>query len=222
MKISHFTDNTIKYIIFDLDGVLVDSFSITKKAAKTALFEIGIDAQDIDFSIYQGTGEKNFITGPCEALGKSQLSAHAINRFYEIFEELSRKELHCFKSAKPLILNLRQRNICLAIASSSALKKVKASLSGAGLLEDWFDVIVSGDEVTLKKPSPEIYMTAIKKLGTDSQSCLVIEDAISGITAAKGANLRVFSVTTSFEKSRLLDAGADFVGDDILEVLDIL
>ena len=217
-----FTDNAIKYIIFDMDGVLIDSVPITKKAVKIALAEIGIEPNNLDFTPYIGTGEKNFILGPCKIFKKEPLAESAINRFYKIFDELAAKELVAYPSVLPLLETLRQKGLKLAIASSSAKAKVLSSLNAAHIPKDWFKIIITGDDVTFKKPSPEIYMSAINTLCAHPQNCLIVEDALSGITSAKDAGARCFGVSTSFNKDTLTKGGADFVGDDILEILDLI
>ncbi len=212
----------INCIIFDLDGVLVDSAQVTQKAARLALDEIGINSSNIDFSPYFGTGEKNFIIGPCTHFGKLNLADTAITRFYEIFYELCKTEMKVFPSAVLLIEALRQKSFKLAIASSSALPKIKASLKAAKIPKRWFDAIVSGNDVKERKPSPEIYMKTASVLDANPHNCLVVEDALSGIVAAKQAGMRCFAVTTAFSSGELAKSGADFVADDLLQVLDYL
>ncbi|MBR5614638.1 MAG: HAD-IA family hydrolase [Clostridia bacterium] len=222
MPDKNFLDNPIKYIIFDMDGVLIDSEPVSVKAGKTALSEIGIFVEDTAFVPYIGTGEKNFIIGPCTLHGKEDCIDAGIKRFYELFGEYVNSEFKVFESVHRLLDELKKRSLKLAIASSSAAEKLAQSLAAANISKDLFDVIISGDDVTEKKPSPEIYMTAISRLGANPHNCLVVEDAISGVCAAKSALCRCFAVTTSFTKEQLIDAGADFLGSDIIEVLDIL
>lgn len=216
------TNNYIKCIIFDMDGVLIDSAPLTRSAAKKALAEIGIHATDNDFAPYIGTGEKNFIKGPCSIYKKQNLADSALNNFYRYFEELAACELKVFPSAVKLLNFLAKCPLKLAIASSSAKRKLIISLNSANISTDFFDVIISGDDVTERKPSPEIYMTAAQHLGINPQECLVVEDAVSGIKSAKSAGCQCFAVTTSFKKRFLKEAGADFTGDDLTEVLNVL
>ena len=110
----------------------------------------------------------------------------------------------------------------MAIASSSAREKLIASLDAAKVQRALFDTIITGSDVSQKKPSPEIYLTAMKKLGAEPGECIVIEDALSGIASAKAAGCICFAVTTSFPAEKLKAAGADFTGDDIAEILGVL
>ncbi len=222
MPIFNFIKDSVKYIIFDLDGVLIDSAPVTKKSAKIALAEIGIDFDETDFTPYIGTGEKNFILGPCKIFHKEAFAESAIRRFYEIFDSIAAKELVPYPSALTVLKALRLKGLELAIASSSAKAKVHSSLNAAHIPKDQFKVIVTGDDVARKKPSPEIYMSAISALCTSPQNCLIVEDAVSGIASAKGAGAPCFGVATSFSKDTLLKCGADFAGDDISEILNLL
>ena len=222
MQTLKFTDIPLKYIIFDMDGVLVDSAPITRKAARIALSEIGISAQAIDFTQYAGTGEKNFITGPCHDFNKAELTEIAIARFYEIFDKNVQNEIKVFPMVHETLFRLKEMNYPITLASSSASVKLLQTLAAAEIKRTWFDVIISGDDVSETKPSPQIFDTAIKRLGAFPDNCLVIEDAVSGVVAAKAANAKCFAVTNTFSKEKLLKAGADFVGYQIDEIFKYL
>lgn len=218
MQTFKFTDITANYIIFDMDGVLVNSAPVTRMAAKSALSEIGICADGIDFTRYAGTGEKNFILGPCRDFEKLHLADAVIDRFYEIFDNNVEKMLKVFPKVHETLAVLKSLGIPLAIASSSASHKLDSTLVAAKINKELFDVIVSGDDVSEAKPSPQIFSTAISRLGAAAENCLVVEDAISGIFAAKAAGARCFAVTTTFSNEILSKSGADFVGNAIDEI----
>lgn len=211
--------NFAEFIIFDLDGVLINSAPVTRKAATIALEEIGIDADKVDFTPYIGTGEKNFISGPCKIFGKEDQIPSATKNFYRQYRK-NLSEMEVFPNTLPLLSSLAKLPVKMAIASSSAREKLMASLSAAGIRPEWFDVIISGDDVAERKPSPAIYRLAMERLEASPQNTLVCEDAISGVASAKGAGAFCFGITTSFSKDKLSSAGADYVTDNILEILD--
>ena len=97
-----------------------------------------------------------------------------------------------------------------------------ASLNAAQIDPSSFDAILSGSDVTEKKPSPAPYLLGAERLGADPSQCLVIEDALSGVKSAKSAGMTCAAVTTSFSAEELKEAGADYVVDDIIEVLKIV
>ena len=99
---------------------------------------------------------------------------------------------------------------------------VAGNLREIGLPPSTFDVVVHGDQVARKKPAPDIFLEATRRLGLEPSSCLVIEDAISGIAAAKAAGARCLAVTTSFPPERLAEAdwiapGLDHVPTEALD-----
>lgn len=222
MQTLKLTDIPSEYIIFDMDGVLVNSAPITRKAAKIALAELGISAESIDFTKYAGTGEKNFITGPCRDFNKSEFSEIAIKRLYEIFAENVQKEITVFPMVRETLLRLKEMNYPIALASSSATEKIAQTLAAAEIKTDWFDVIISGDEVSETKPSPQIFNAAISRLGATPDKCLIVEDAVSGVLAAKAAKAKCFAVANTFPKEKLTEVGADFAGDRIDELFEYL
>lgn len=211
----------MKYILFDMDGVLVNSEPVIMKAAADALLYGNITSTHEDFTPFIGSGEENFIIGPCTKENKEDLIDELMERMFQNFEDNIQNML-VFPSAKPLIEELKKRGYTLALVSSAAHRKLIASLKAAGIKPDTFSVILSGNDVTEKKPSPQPYLLAAERLNADPKQCLVIEDAISGVKSAKSAGMTCFAVTTSFDKNSLKQAGADVVEDDIIKVLDFI
>lgn len=217
-----FDKNYIKYIIFDMDGVLINSEPVTSKAATAALAEIGIDVNPDIFKAYIGAGEDKFITEPCKKEKKEAAIPGAMNRLYELFNEYVYSTLEVFPSVHTLLGKLKEKGFHLAIASSSAEDKVRISLDAAKISEDLFDVIITGSDVSEKKPSPEIYFIAMDELDADPEECIIVEDALNGIRAAKAADAFCFAVTTSFPKNELEKEKPDFIADDIIELLNVI
>ncbi len=222
MPLFDFDKNYIKYIIFDMDGVLINSESVCTKSAIAALSEVGIAAVPEDFEPYIGAGEDKFIIEICKKQKKENLIDIALPRLYELFAKFVFEDILVYPSTHKLIDKLREQGFHLAIASSSAADKLAVSLEAAKISPDWFDVIISGSDVSQKKPSPEIYFTAMDELDADPEECIVIEDALNGIRAAKASGAFCFAVTTSFDRQALEKECPDFIGNDIIELLDVL
>ncbi len=217
-----FDKNYIKFVIFDMDGVLINSEPVTVKAALKALSEIGISATPEDFKPYLGAGEDKFITGICKINKKDNMITRTMSRMYELFNQYVSKDLTVYPSVHKVISTLKKSGYRLCIASSSAAEKLAVSLAAADINPELFDVIITGSDVSEKKPSPEIYFTAMDELDADPEECIIIEDAINGIRAAMASGAFCFGVTTSFSKEILEKEEPDFIGDDIIELLDIL
>ena len=115
-------------------------------------------------------------------------------------------KLRLFPGIQRLIREVKQAGLKIAIATSSDRSKFQAAFRQVGLLEQEFDVLVTGDEVEHTKPHPEIYFTTAKKLGMKPSSCLVIEDSITGIEAANRANAFSVGVTNTFSEKELSQA----------------
>ena len=211
----------MKYIIFDMDGVIVNSEPVIMKAALDALKTGGIEASEEDFIPYIGAGEEHFIIEPCKWANKAELTEKIMDDMFRNFEQ-NIKEMKVFPSAKPLIEKLKNLGYTLALVSSAAERKLMASLKAAEIDPSVFTVILSGNDVTEKKPSPAPYLLAADKLGADPAECLVIEDALSGVKSAKAAGMQCAAVTTSFSEEKLKSAGADYVTGDIIDILSLL
>lgn len=211
----------MKYIIFDMDGVIVDSEPVIMKAALDALRAGGIKASKEDFIPYIGAGEEHFIIEPCKRADKVESTEKIMNDMFVNFEK-NINEMRVFPSAKPLIEKLKVLGYTLALVSSAAERKLMASLRAAQVDPSVFSVILSGNDVTEKKPSPAPYLLAAEKLGADPADCLVIEDALSGVKSAKAAGMQCAAVTTSFSGVQLKAAGADYVTEDIIDILSLL
>lgn len=217
-----FDKNYIKYVIFDMDGVLINSEPVTVKAAIKALSEVGISATPEEFKPYIGAGEDKFIIETCQKHKKDALITRAMGRLYELFNQYVFKDLTVYPSVHKVLADLKKSGYHLCIASSSAAEKLAVSLKAAKIDPELFDVIITGSDVSEKKPSPEIYFTAMDELDADPEECIIIEDAINGIRAAMESGAFCFGVTTSFSRDTLEKEEPDFIGDDIAELLDIL
>ena len=211
-------------ILFDMDGVLINSEPVIIQAATRALAEVGITATREFFEPFIGAGEEFFIIGPCKDAGIPEKTGAVMAAMYQNYNDAVYQELAVYPYAAETIKALHNAGVTLALVSSSAREKLLISLDAAKIPAECFDLILSGSDVTKKKPDPEPYLKAAEKLGKDPKDCLVIEDALNGIKAAKAAGMQCGAVTTSFPEDALLDAGADMILkglDDILNVIHL-
>ncbi len=208
----------IKAVIFDMDGVLLDSEPLIREAAMRMFAEHGIKAQPEDFKPFVGTGEDRFIGGVAEKYGFALDLARDKARTYEIYADVVDGKIEPLNGAHEFIAKARAKGLKLAVASSADQIKMDINLKGIGIPPETFDAIVSGSDVTKKKPNPEGFLKAAEKLGVSPETCLVVEDAINGVQAAKTAGMRCLAVTTSFTPTDL--AAADWIGADLADVPD--
>src|SRR2546428_11344390 len=136
----------------------------------------------------------------------------------EIATEFFASRVGLFPSAKAVLEELRQMNLRLAMATSSIGASTRPFLKRHGLTA-FFDVIVTGEEIERGKPAPDIYLRAAEKLGIPADACLVIEDALSGIAAAKAAGMRVAAIPdTRFVEAREYEKQADYLLGNLSEI----
>ena len=211
----------IKAVIFDMDGVLVDSEHVIEAAAVKALKEYGVEARPEDFIPFVGAGDDRYIGGVAEKYGLSYRKEMK-ERLYEIYLEILEDELGVFEGALPLLEILKKEGYILALASSADKIKVKANLKAAGIPAEYFSCVFTGEDVSEKKPSPEIYLKTAEKLAARPGECVVVEDALNGIESAKSAGMVSVGVAASFSAEELQKAGADYVCPDISGVFDII
>jgi beta-phosphoglucomutase-like phosphatase (HAD superfamily) len=106
--------------------------------------------------------------------------------------------------------------LLIAVASSADEVKVRANLQKIGLPVEVWNAVIWGEDVKKKKPAPDIFLFAAKKLGVDPANCVVVEDAVNGIQAAKAAGMRCVAVATSFPSEKLGEA--DVVRERIADI----
>jgi len=204
----------IRGVLFDMDGVLVDSESFICEAAIKMFAELGTIVSSDDFKPFVGTGENRYLGGVAE---KHRLRIDIIKakaRTYDIYKHIIKGKLPPLPGALEFVARCRETGLKLAIATSADCVKMEANLNEINLPASTFDATVNGLEVEKKKPSPDIYLLAAGKLGLNARECLVVEDAISGVKAAKAAGCRCLAVTTSFSADDLHEA--DWICDSLL------
>lgn len=205
-------------IIFDMDGVLVDSEPFICQAGCQMFQEMGLTVQPKDFTPFIGTGENRFLGGVAEKYNFPVDIETIKKRTYDIYLEIIRGALKPLPGVYTFIEKCRVKGKKLAVASSADRRKVMGNLNEIGLTPDQFEAVIVGEDVLHKKPAPDIFLLAAKRLNLSPETCLVIEDAISGVTAAKAAEARCLALTTSFSRQQLYNA--DYIAATLAEAPD--
>jgi beta-phosphoglucomutase len=218
MKVNH----RIEAVLFDMDGVLVDSEVYICQAGIEMFREKGYRVTQEDFLPFTGMGENRYLGGVAEKHNIPFTVEKDKARTYEIYAELVRGRLSPLNGVHQFIGKCRNRGLKMAVASSADPVKVNINLEEIGLERDLFQAVVTGLDIIHKKPAPDIFLKAAGLMGVDPRRCLVVEDAISGVTAGKAAGARVLALTTSFSPGELSEA--DWItdtlaaaGDEVLE-----
>jgi HAD superfamily hydrolase (TIGR01509 family) len=209
-------DTKFRAVIFDMDGVLVNSEPLINAAAIAMFKERGLTVQPEDFLPFVGAGEERYIGGVAEKYHFPLDLTEAKRRTYEIYLDLVPAELETFPGAKDFVLACRKAGLRVAVASSADEIKVAANLQKLGLPPEVWDAVVAGERVQRKKPAPDGFLAAAQDMKIEPAACVVMEDAGNGIQAAKAAGMRCIAVATTFPAGRLQEA--DVVRDNIDQV----
>jgi beta-phosphoglucomutase len=202
-------------VLFDMDGVLLDSEEFITKAGILMFKEKGFIVKESDFKPFTGMGENRFLGGVAEKYGISFDLEKDKARAYAIYDQITQGQLKPLPGVRDFIEKCRQKKLKLAVATSADEVKMRINLRETGLSEKLFDILVNGLEVQHKKPHPEIYLLAAHRLGLDPANCLVVEDALSGMKAARAAGCKCLAITSTFRAEEFDQA--DWVVKDLSE-----
>ena len=180
----------LKTVIFDMDGVIVDTEPVHYYAFMKHFEELGISITDSEYSTYTGFSTKNVYEKIKTHFELSHEISDLVHRKRSIFNDAfdSKKDLFLLEGVEQVIKDLHQQNIQLILASSSAKVTINRIFNRFKLFP-YFSHIVSGEDFPKSKPNPEIFIYAQQISNHSKDECLVIEDSTNGIKAAKSAEL---------------------------------
>ena len=203
-------------VIFDSDGVVVDSEPFSLSAFRRAASEQGVELSDEDVMANCGLTDADIIDYIRDKFGVSINLERFHHRKQELYEQLIENgELRPCPGAVQLLDGLDGGKIPYALASSGSKRKIGLNLVYTGLL-DRFPVIISGEDMERGKPHPDIFLLAAERLGMEKDRCVVIEDSLNGIDAAHRAGMLCVAVTGTFPPDTL--SRADFIVESLLQI----
>lgn len=212
----------IQAVLFDMDGVLVNTEPTMLKSAKLALNEWNVFPSDDDFTEFIGCGEDSFVGGVAEKHGVPYDRAMK-KRAYEIFGELIFQEIYVYPGINDMLAQLHKRGYHLAVCSSADRVKVDINIRAAKIDESLFDGISSANDVQRTKPFPDLFLRGAQVTGISPEHCVVIEDAVSGILAAKAAGMHSIAVASTMTPEVLREkAGPEVIVARTTDILDLL
>jgi len=205
-------------VIFDLDGVIVDSEHCHRKSFYIVAEEEGIEMTEELF--LEGFGRRNdelfpiFLGRPLTQEKLDYLSDRKESIYRDLMREVGVTPL---PGAVEFIKDLKETGFKIAIGSSTCLENIEFVLSSIGILEQ-FNAIVSAEDVTVGKPNPKVFLLGSERIGVAPEKCMVVEDAVAGVQAAKSGNMKALGVTTTRESEALAEANADLIVASLEEV----
>ncbi|MCO5176770.1 MAG: HAD family phosphatase [Thermomicrobiales bacterium] len=195
----------IRAVVFDLDGLLVDSEPLQAWAWDAYARQHGSELRADVLARMLGRRAVDAVQTFVADLALHVSPEVALRERDELFLAAVPGRIAAHSGAAELLAYLRERHIPLALATSGHRRYVDLALESAGLSGS-FDVEVTGDQVTHGKPHPEIYLHACERLGIPPESALALEDAPNGVQAALAAGMICFSVPESADHSEIEDA----------------
>lgn len=225
---------TIRAVVFDCDGVFADSEPAHFSAFREALGTIGIGLTEDDyFHRYIAYEDASFFRMVAADHGRD-LDSGGLEDLLSVKRsrlEEALPDLPPIAGTSEFLLGARGEGCRIAVASGARREEVRTILRGAGVLES-IDVLVTAEDVRLHKPNPEPFLTAMNRLNErepnlnlEPADCLVVEDAVIGVTAAREAGMWAVGLTTSYDAAALARAHLvlpDLEGITIAGVVDRL
>jgi HAD superfamily hydrolase (TIGR01509 family) len=197
-----------------MDGVLIDSGAHHRRAWQALVEELGVKPLDPEFwrlSIGRRAEDAvPLILGRPLPLDEARRLAQ---RKRELYGEFSRHGTETVPGVVDFIDQLARLGVPRAVGTSATRPDVDALLGELGLLGR-FDAVVTAEDVTRGKPDPQVYLEAARRLAVAPPECVVFEDAVSGVQAARTAGMRAIGVTTAHTRAELTAAGAEDAIDD--------
>ncbi len=206
----------INTVIFDMDGVLIDSVPHHYEVFRDFMKEHGVEIDMDDFREFNGTTTKEVIEylsrKHAKDLDVHELSAEKERRTWKRIAE----EADIFDGVHSLIEVLKYSGFRVALATSTEREHAEHFFRMSGL-KDRFDSIVTKDDVHRSKPDPEIFSLAAKRAGSRPEECVVIEDSKNGILAARRAGMKCIGIKSDFAKGEHLEM-ADLLVDSMKDI----
>ena len=211
----------VKAVIFDMDGVMIDSEPLWEKTERIMLGRKGIEYNPTYRDKIVGLNQNDSGKLLRETFNLPETVEEIIAGRVGILLGLYERELGLVPGLLPLLKELGESGLLLALASSSPIEAINFVLHTFSLGE-FFTVVVSGDTIPLGKPHPDIYLHTANNLGIEPSECVVIEDSINGVKSAKRAGMICLAVPDkrlSLKEFQIADLIVDSLNEVSLEVI---
>jgi len=199
-------------VIWDMDGVIADTAPYHLKAWQEVFSKRGVRFSEEDFRESFGLRNDTIIRNVLgEAVSQDEINAVASGK-EENFRRRISKDLKPLPGVIKLVKSLTEGGFRMALASSAPVENIQLLTEGLGI-DKFFQCIIAEKDVTEGKPSPQGFLLAAQKLGVNPRNCIVIEDAVAGVAAAKRAGMHCLAVTNTHPKASLTEA--DLIVDSL-------
>ncbi|MFW5982228.1 MAG: HAD family hydrolase, partial [Halanaerobiaceae bacterium] len=182
--------DNLKAVIFDMDGVIIDSEPIHYKVNQDLYRKLEIEVSDDEYSNFIGVSNRDHWNILKDKYGLKNTTEDLVKRQIDSnIQHLDKSDEEAIPGIIDLLEELRINNVKIALASSSAMRYIETVLEKFQI-KDYFSVKVSGEDMDRGKPHPDIFLETARQLGLKPKDCLVIEDSENGVKAAKSAGMK--------------------------------
>lgn len=203
----------IKAVIFDMNGVISNDEKLHKKAYQQVLSKYDVDLNDEKYEEqFMGSPNMQNFKKIVDEYNMSVSPQQLNDEKSELYMELAQQELEPVKGAIEAVEKFSKKYI-LGLVSSSYAKEVEMVLNKFAI-KKYFSALVTADDVSKGKPDPEPYLLVAEKLNIKPENCVVFEDSLNGIKAAKTAGMKVISLSTTYSWEDLSNSSADMIIDN--------
>lgn len=204
-------DTTYAGVVFDMDGILIDSEPLFRIAARQSAHDLGYALSDADYVSWMGLPPAAVEAGVRKTMGADFPMDRFRDRFRAIWQQHTEEHgVPAQPGIAELLAALEARNIPFGVATSTERQAALRSLELAGLAQ-WINHLVAGDEVAQGKPDPSIFRAAAAAIGVDASACVALEDSAAGVRAAAGASMLTIMVPDLHQPSAEIAALAHYV-----------
>jgi len=212
----------IKAVIFDMDGVLINSEPLWRQAEIETFAKVGLSFTDEMCMQTMGMRTSEVIEywykiTPWTGKTRKEVEDELMQRVTQLIID----EGDAMKGVVYSLNYFKEKGLKIALASSSATSLITAVINKLQIKE-YFEVIESAEFLDFGKPHPEIFIKTAKKLGVHANECLVIEDSFNGVLAAKSAMMKVVAIPDEESRNEVRFVIADYKLDDLEQIKDII
>ena len=194
-----------KAVIWDMDGVIAATAPYHLMAWQKVFRKQGVDFTQAEFSRHFGQRNDTIIKSVLgEETSRQEINAIADEKEIS-FRQHVRGNIQPLPGVIDLMTSVLEHGLKMAIGSSAPMENIRLITGSLGIDEN-FHSIISGHEVADGKPDPQVFLLAAQKIGVEPGNCIVIEDAVAGVTAAKRAGMRCLAVTNTHPRTSLIEA----------------
>ncbi len=216
-------NNKYQAVIFDMDGVIIDSEPLHIQVEQETCQHFHLAApESLWDGRFQGRTDLVLFEYIVANFGDGSITTEQLLAYKrDAYIQTALQQVQLFSGLLPFLITARSKFSKVALTTST-VAALQQKIFEKFDLGKFFDVIVTGDQITYGKPDPEPYLLTVQKLQVPAAQCIVLEDALNGIISAKKAGCATVGITNSFSWKKLQEAGADFVVENYEQILEII